>query len=342
MTATDSHRETIRPVELSDSEDWTSHALFYEYSKAADPIRGGQTTQIPPKQFSAEIYAGGDTRVVPLDLSADLRTDYPATSPALLANYLVIRAGDRMSTDPNATSQLYYCLSGRGEVEVGGRRTRWEEGDFLTLPSQSPATFAADDDAAFYWVHDEPLLRYLGATASEHRFEPTLFPKSRAVAELQKVAADPEAKNRSRVSVLLANDTQEQTLTITHVLWAMFGILPEGQVQPPHRHQSVALDLILDCQPGCYTLLGESLDDEGKLVNPVRVDWEPGAAFVTPPGKWHSHHNESGADAHLIPIQDAGLQTYLRALDIQFTFNPEAQAKAQETQADISPATGPR
>jgi gentisate 1,2-dioxygenase len=191
-------------------------------------------------------------------------------------------------------------------------------------------------------VHDEPLLRYLGATASEHRFEPTLFPKSRAVAELQKVAADPEAKNRSRVSVLLANDTQEQTLTITHVLWAMFGILPEGQVQPPHRHQSVALDLILDCQPGCYTLLGESLDDEGKLVNPVRVDWEPGAAFVTPPGKWHSHHNESGADAHLIPIQDAGLQTYLRALDIQFTFNPEAQAKAQETQADISPATGPR
>jgi gentisate 1,2-dioxygenase len=112
-------------------------------------------------------------------------------------------------------------------------------------------------------------------------------------------------------------------------------------VQPPHRHQSVALDLILDCRPGCYTLLGESLDDEGKLVNPVRVDWEPGAAFVTPPGKWHSHHNESGADAHLIPIQDAGLQTYLRALDIQFTFNPQAQAKAQETQADISPATGP-
>ena len=33
---------------------------------------------------------------------------------------------------------------------------------------------------------------------------------------------------------------------------------------------------------------------------------------------WHAHFNESGAPAHLIPIQDAGLQTYLRTLDIRF------------------------
>jgi hypothetical protein len=34
---------------------------------------------------------------------------------------------------------------------------------------------------------------------------------------------------------------------------------------------------------------------------------------------WHAHFNESGSPAHLIPIQDAGLQTYLRSLDIRFT-----------------------
>ena len=39
---------------------------------------------------------------------------------------------------------------------------------------------------------------------------------------------------------------------------------------------------------------------------------------MTPPGLWHSHHNESGAPAHLMPIQDAGLHTYLRTLDIHF------------------------
>ncbi len=68
--------------------------------------------------------------------------------------------------------------------------------------------------------------------------------------------------------MLLANDEAEQTLTITHVLWAMFGLLPEGQIQRPHRHQSVALDLILDCQPGCYSLLGDRLDDRPTSSTP--------------------------------------------------------------------------
>ena len=145
------------------------------------------------------------------------------------------------------------------------------------------------------------------------------FAGERAVAELQRIADAPRANEKYRVSVLLASDEAEQTLTITHVLWAMFGLLPEGQVQRPHRHQSVALDLILDCQPGCYSLLGDRLDDSGNIVNPIRVDWQPGGAFVTPPGMWHAHYNESGAPAHLIPVQDAGLHTHLRSLDIRFT-----------------------
>lgn len=31
----------------------------------------------------------------------------------------------------------------------------------------------------------------------------------------------------------------------------------------------------------------------------------------------HSHHNESGADDRMIPIQHAGLYTHLRTLDIR-------------------------
>lgn len=30
---------------------------------------------------------------------------------------------------------------------------------------------------------------------------------------------------------------------------------------------------------------------------------------------WHSHHNESGQDALILPIQDAGLHSYMRTLD---------------------------
>jgi gentisate 1,2-dioxygenase len=190
----------------------------------------------------------------------------------------------------------------------------------LTLPAGSRAVFYADADATMYWVHDEPLLRYLGADASRPKFRPTKFRRADAVAKLQEIASRPGANDKSRVSVLLANAEQEQTLTITHVLWAMFGVLPAGQEQRPHRHQSVALDLILDAPPaGCYTLLGTHLDTRGEIADPIRVDWRPGGAFTTPPGMWHAHYNETDTPAYLIPVQDAGLHTYLRSLDIKFT-----------------------
>ena len=303
-------------------EDWAEDARYYEYSKAANPIGSGHTSTVPITAFSRDLYTDGPSRIIPLDLSSELGiADGPATSPALVANFVRIRAGERIATNPNATSQLYYVISGRGFSAVNGRLVRWEKGDFLTLPAESHATFNADSgsDAALYWVHDEPLLRHLGAAATEPRFRPTKFQRADAVARLGEIAARPGANDKSRVSVLLANAEEEQTLTITHVLWAMFGLLPPDQEQRPHRHQSVALDLILDAEPGCYTLLGTRLDERGNIVNPTRVDWEAGGAFVTPPGLWHAHFNESGAPAYLIPIQDAGLQTYLRSLDIRFS-----------------------
>jgi gentisate 1,2-dioxygenase len=108
-------------------------------------------------------------------------------------------------------------------------------------------------------------------------------------------------------------------MTITHVVWAMFGILPVAAVQAPHRHQSVAVDLVVAARPGCYTLVGSRLDDQGRIADGERFEWEPHAVFVTSPGLWHSHHNESGHPAHILPIQDAGLHTFLRTLDIRFS-----------------------
>ncbi|UGQ11956.1 cupin domain-containing protein [Yinghuangia sp. ASG 101] len=302
------------------ADDWSADARYWEYTKAANPIGSGQVSAIPAVTFPAALHAGGPTRVVPLDLAERLHiTDGPATSPALLANFVRVDAGDRIALDVTATSQLFYVMYGRGTTVAGGRISRWEKGDFLVLPAMGEVVHHADADTLMYWVHDEPLLRHLGVAPTGPRFRPTKFSRERAVAELDAIANAPGANARNRVSVLLNNADQDRTLTVTHVLWAMFGLLPVGQIQRPHRHQSVALDLILDCEPGCYSLLGERLDERGDIVDPVRVDWEPGGAFVTPPGMWHAHHNESGAPAHLIPVQDAGLQTYLRSLDIRFT-----------------------
>jgi gentisate 1,2-dioxygenase len=186
------------------------------------------------------------------------------------------------------------------------------------LPGGIAATHSAEVDATFYRVTDEPLLRHLGVAPTARRFEPTLFRGEDLRAELARIEASPHALDRNRLSVLLSTEEQALTLTITHVLWAMYGVVPPGAVQRPHRHQSVALDLIIDAAPGCYTLVGRRLSDDGEIVDPIRVEWEAGGAFITPPGLWHAHHNESDQPAHLVPVQDAGLQTHLRSLDIRF------------------------
>lgn len=317
------------------SEDWSGDARFHEYSSAADPLASGAISGVPITEFPPSLHGGTGSRIVPLDLSGPLAVPYPASSPALLAAFVVLEPGSPLATRPDATSELYYCLEGAGHTlfrrtvvpgePAGSAPTDgtigWEEGDLVTLPSGCSCEHTAHGDrrALLYRVTDAPLLAYLGVRPGPARFAPTRYPAAVSRARLAEVESDPAAATRSRVSILLANAAQPQTLTVTHTLWAMLGVLPVDRVQRPHRHQSVALDLIIDCAPGCYSLLGPDLDDRGDIVDPVRVDWQSAGAFVTPPGLWHSHHNESGRPAHLLPIQDAGLHTYLRSLDIRFT-----------------------
>mmetsp|Transcript_45859 Transcript_45859/g.127275 ORF Transcript_45859/g.127275 Transcript_45859/m.127275 type:complete len:456 (-) Transcript_45859:389-1756(-) len=125
------------------------------------------------------------------------------------------------------------------------------------------------------------------------------------------------------------------TLTLTPTLWSLLNVLPAHDHQQPHRHNSVALDLAVYAAPsgGVYTLMGPELDETGTRVkDPIRCDWATGAVFLTPPGWWHSHHNESDEKAWVLPMQDAGLFTYQRTLDIRF-----APAMAEATPVAVQP-----
>ena len=64
-------------------------------------------------------------------------------------------------------------LDGRGSAAVSGRLVEWEKGDFLTLPAGAHSVFYAGTDTVLYWVHDEPLMRYLGADATRPRVRAT-------------------------------------------------------------------------------------------------------------------------------------------------------------------------
>jgi gentisate 1,2-dioxygenase len=301
-------------------------AEWFEYSKAANPIRPSLTPPVPHHAFLPELYATGPTSLIPLDLSGELRCEGPATSPTLCANFARILPHETLTPDmaPDAaTSVVFYVIRGSGETRLTGGNVavlNWKEGDFVALPGgMTHVHKAGADGAALYLVHDAPLLRHLGVVTNQSRFQPTIYASETTCALLKTVAENPEAVNRSRISLLLGNRRFPRLRTITHVIWAMYGIVKPGSVQKPHRHQSVALDFIVDCAPGCYTLIGHDLDANGNIRNPVRQDWTAGMVFVTPPGYWHAHFNESDKPSYVLPLQDAGLQTYLRSLDIRFS-----------------------
>ena len=75
--------------------------------------------------------------------------------------------------------------------------------------------------------------------------------------------------------------------------------------------------LVLDTMNDCIVLLGQAVE-KGEIINPIRCDWQSGGVFITPAGWWHSHHNESDKTAWVLPMQDAGLYTHQRTLDIRF------------------------
>ena len=301
-----------------------SKAQLFDYRQAANPVRKGLTEPIPYRQWGAELHASGPSGVIALDLSNDIGSEAPTTSPALAAHFVRIEAGEGVKAAARATSSLFFVLSGSGRCKRSAEgcspamAVGWSAGDLFVLPAGADPLLEADDTSVLYWVHDGPLLRYLGVEPSQPRFEATHYPADWLKAELANLAADPSSAQSNRLSLLLANRELPATRTVTHVLWAMFGMVPAGATQAAHRHQSVALDLIIDCAPGCYTLVGTELAVDGTIRNPKRIDWEAGGAFITPPGHWHAHVNESDSTALLLPIQDAGLHTYLRSLDIRF------------------------
>nr|MBA2482617.1 hypothetical protein [Planctomycetota bacterium] len=197
--------------------DWTAAARFLEYTKAADPA----VPPVPYDVFPASRHQGGPTRVIPWDLSARLGCAWPATSPALLASFVRIRAGESQATAGVATSHLFYVIDGAGRTRIQDRDLAWSPGDLFTVPAGAEITHVASADTTLYWVSDAPLLAYLGVAPDRARFAPTLYRREAMLAEIARVRAEPGAERRNRMGIILGNEATQQTLTVTQTLWSL-------------------------------------------------------------------------------------------------------------------------
>lgn len=304
----------------NDVSKWENNVEIFDYEEASNP----SMKPMPVFVHHPELHQNGLTRVIPFEINQELDIDEKCTSPNLMASFIRICVGENIDTQATATSQAFYVIRGKGKTTSEHGEIEWNTGDLFVLPLTNGTInhLCLQDEeyggAALYWVHDQPLMNYLGVTPCVAKFEPTLYTRERMLAAVQEITETTKNEHCNRLGILLGNKACQQTKTLTHVMWSLLNSIPPNTIQKPHRHNSVALDLAVSTESNVYTLMGRDIDSEGNIIDPIRCDWVSGGVFTTPPGWWHSHHNESDKIAWVLPIQDAGLFTHQRTLDIRF------------------------
>ena len=251
-------------------------------------------------------------------------------TPNLFARYFHFDKNDILEDNLlEASSHVYYVVNGSGKTKISNSKTFvWKKGDVFIIPYTKTKVVHNSfmKDTILFTVDDSPLLRFLNALPNKSRFSHVHYKNDTMLNEIARFSKEEGAKDRNRNGVLLTNPemVKENMNTLTHTMWSLMNMTPAKTIQKPHRHNSIAIDLCVDIdfkaekKEQVYTLMSKDIDKNGNLINPVKIPWKKNCTFTTPPGWWHSHHNESNKPAWVFPVQDAGLHTYLRTLDIQF------------------------
>ncbi len=266
-----------------------------------------QYPPVPRHAFHAEraqaFAADTPTGLIALDLSGAMELPSPATTPLILARYARIRAGEALATEFRASGEIYHVIRGSGESTGPAEGIAWQPGDTFFLPGSQPWRHAATDDALLWIVTDEPQLAYLGvAPTTERAPGPAHFAAADTARRLEQLHNTPGAEEMPGFAVVFSHEGMEHQRNIHPTMTLALNSLPAGQVQRPHHHNSIAVNLCLDAEGG-YSISG------GK-----RLDWEPYLVFVTPPGAVHSHHNEGPDLNRVLIVQDGGIHYHCRTM----------------------------
>jgi gentisate 1,2-dioxygenase len=90
-----------------------------------------------------------------------------------------------------------------------------------------------------------------------------------------------------RRNTLLFNPVGDNDYDTVRTLVAAYQMIKPGEYARAHRHSPNAMRLILDAEPGCFT-----------VVDGVALPMESGDFLLTPGGCWHSHFYEKTADSN--------------------------------------------
>ncbi len=248
---------------------------------------------------------------IALDVGPRMGFDYPATTPLMLGRYARIRAGETLTGRFQASGELYYVIAGAGRAAKAGERLAWAAGDVFALPGGGETQLSADaDDAVLFQITNEPELTFQGLDAPRPEAAPTQAVHYPAAEIRRQMALVREAHkadaNASGMAIHFSSERREAMGDIHPSIALALNSLDPHAVQRPHRHNSVALTLPIQCE-GVYSVI------EG-----ARVDWHPYAVLITPPAALHEHHNEGEQMMLSLVVQDGGLYYHLRTIGFSF------------------------
>lgn len=263
---------------------------------------------VPVHAFTAEcaraLAPDAPTGLIELDLSEALDLPWPATTPTMLARYVVIRAGETLNHVFAASGAACYVIRGEGATHCDGEQIAWHQGDAMVLPGGCDTTHSAATSAVILIITDEPLAAYeqsrFAPAADVWRIRPTLYTREAVAHELDLMRDEDDLSQAAGRAIVLMTEGMEHRRSVTRNLSIGFNTLDPGGDQRPHSHSAAALTLGIEAE-GVYS-----------MVAGQRVDWAHGLLAITPPGAVHSHHNRGPAEMFSFVVQDSPLHAQLR------------------------------
>ncbi len=267
---------------------------------------------VPDHSFTTEPARALDpatpTGFIACDVSTALEMDEPATSPFLLARYARVRAGETLDARFVASGAIHYVIAGSGRTDCAGEAIAWAAGDVFILPGGETCRYhAGPEDAVLWLVTNEPFValeKTQAPAAGNAPTRPVHYPAAEIARQMATIY-EAGAVDAGR-AVMFSSEDQEESRMILPTLTLAMNSLPPGATQRAHRHNSVAVSLVVQGE-GCFS-----------QVNGRRKDWTPYATTITPPTSLHSHTNGGTEQALFLIVQDGGLYHHARAMGFSF------------------------
>jgi gentisate 1,2-dioxygenase len=145
-------------------------------------------------------------------------------------------------------------------------------------------------------------------------FPPALWHYAQAKAALDAAGRLINTELAERRNLILTNVKAGSAYGTSATLVSAYQMIMPGEHARSHRHMPNALRLVVDAEPGTYT-----------VVDGVRLGMMPGDVVLTPNWCWHGHGNDSKSNGYWIDFLDVPLVHMLEPMF--FEPNPDEYAK---------------